>query len=113
MVKQSLFEMDKLMQIKKGFTLVESLFVLSVLTMFLLFGGQQVQFNPYFIDSTVQYANDIYFIQTKAMVDKETNTLKNTSFTFNAKGNINQAGTIHFDNYRCVFQLGAGRFYIE
>lgn len=99
------------MQIKTGFTLVESLFVLSIIVMMFIFSV------PYHKDSQPlqkEYIeSQIYLTQSNAMVLKEKLPLHYNALTFNEYGNINHASTIDFDTFRCIIQLGMGRFYFD
>ncbi|WP_331835923.1 competence protein ComGD [Erysipelothrix piscisicarius] len=47
--------------------------------------------------------------QLSAMEDLEVVPIHDNHW-FNANGNINKGGTIQIDEYRCVIQLGFGRY---
>ena len=99
----------------KGFTLVESLFVLAILLTMALFitnyhfQGDHAYFNE---------INTIYLCQSEAMKTKQKQDLSqymdyaNASITFNAYGNINHGLTLKYKKQNYVFQLGMGRFYV-
>lgn len=100
------------MLIKNAFSLTETLFVLSIMSLLLLLGSNPKQFK--YIDSIEVDALTIYNTQLDALLLKETTSLPfNELVTFNEKGNINQARTIIKDQHKIVFQLGMGRFYYE
>lgn len=105
--------MDKRMPVKSAFTMMESLFCLSILMVMLLLSLPNTHYSSHFINSQQQWTQTIYLTQLKAMTTKSTCLLDNTHLTFNANGNINHAATIILDGHKCIFQLGSGRFYFE
>lgn len=90
---------------KRGFTLVEALLVLFILSSaFLLV-------HPVFYKSSMS-DESIYLKQLEAMALNE-RVYINDDFWFNANGNINHAGTSMIQGSYCIFQLGFGRFRCE
>ena len=99
----------------KGFTLIESLFVLSImLTMSLFAIGYYHRYDASYFNEI----NTIYLCQSESLKTKQKQKLSDylddghTQVSFNAYGNINQASTYHYQNQTYVFQLGMGRFYV-
>ena len=91
----------------RGFTLLELLIVLSVITLVSLISMTRWEFKA--------HANkniDILSSQIRAMRNQQEVKVSD-SMHFNANGNINRAQTIKYDHKTCVFQLGFGRFYCE
>ncbi len=98
------------MQAKKGFTLIESLFVIFIMTIMLLLCTKSVYHNKN-LNIQQKVSSYIYQTQTTAMVNKERQDLGIAKLHFNENGNINKAATVKIGNTNFVFQLGAGRFY--
>lgn len=96
--------MDKL---NKGFTLLELLVVLSMITVLSLVTITRWQYSAN-KDNNI----DILCKQVRAMQLQDKVSL-NKSLYFNGNGNINQAQTLKFNHKTCTFQLGFGRFYCE
>lgn len=91
----------------KGFTLLELLLVVSMLTIVSLLTMTRWQFFAS-KDDTI----NILYKQVHAMRVQD-KVLVNKSLYFNGNGNINQAQTLKFNHKTCRFQLGFGRFYCE
>lgn len=90
----------------KGFTFVEVLVVMAALGVFTLLFMLPVYF------SSKMDTNNIIEANLKAMaLGKRVNITD--SLWFNGRGNINQAQTIQYHGFTCVFQLGFGRFHCE
>ena len=92
-------------QQNKGFTLIEVLVCLLIISLILLFSMNS------FIKFSNSYFNPVYY-QLEAMATKK-RTKMDSVIWFNENGNINQARTIKINNKKCVFQLGMGRFRCE
>lgn len=91
----------------KGFTLVELILTISIIT------SSGLLSIHYWQNTKLEKPNiDILFSQTEAMKKQKTIKLSNNLW-FNANGNINQAQTVKLKEKKCVFQLGFGRFYCE
>ncbi len=101
------------MQTKAGFTMIESLFCLSIMMLLIVLSIPNTHLNKEFIDSKILWSQQIYETQLKAMTSKNKQELENTKVTFNDFGHINKATTILLGDDKCVFQLGSGRFYFE
>lgn len=95
--------MGKLMN--KGFTLIEMLLVLMVVTILTLVFSTQLKLYE------VEYFDPIQ-CQLKAMATRERCQF-NSTIHFNQNGNINHAQTIKFHDKTCIFQLGMGRYRCE
>ncbi len=111
MMQVFILVMDKPMHLKKGFTLIEALFVLSILLVLMIFSSPNQQ-KVKSLDC-LEVESYLYYKQSEAMVSKQTQALDYNHLTFNENGNINHASTIHFEKFNCIIQLGAGRFYFE
>lgn len=101
------------MSAKSGFTMIESLFSLSIIVMMIFLALPNMHYSGNFIESQDQWRQKIYHTQLQAMLSKTRIELEATGVTFNALGHINHATTIVLEGYKCVFQLGSGRFYFE
>lgn len=142
MVKGFLLKMGKLMLTNKGFTLIETLFVLMIIC--ILSSLTMSLHIPKKEDKAVieEISQLIYEAQMNAMIFKETTNVdfyKNSivvesqhmnneytledhmsfdehKMTFNAFGHIKNAKAITLyakNNYQFVFQIGCGSFYVR
>lgn len=93
-------------QVNKGFTLIEVLVVMFIISVFSV-----IFMLPVYISSANTSLN-ILDVQLEAMAKSERVYL-NDSIWFNERGNINQAITTNLKGFTCVFQLGFGRFKCE
>lgn len=107
------------MRNKAAFTLVESLFVISIISMVLLFSFNHIPSGIHFLDDTSLISTIIYHCQSDSLVSKKKvnlshyfNEINVGDYTFNSSGNINHGGTVKLMDKECVFQLGMGRFYV-
>lgn len=91
----------------KGFTLLELLVVLSMLTIVSLLTMTCWQFF-----ASKDDAMDILYKQVLAMHTQDKVFIRQSLY-FNGNGNINHAQTLKFNRITCTFQLGFGRFYCE
>lgn len=98
--------MKMVKQHSSGFTLIEILLVLMMISLLTLILGMPV------IVSKSRFVSDVASYQLKAMANYKTIDFTK-GITFNHKGNINAAKTISIQGYRCVFQLGMGRYYCD
>lgn len=89
----------------KGFTLIEMLVVLLMMTVF------SIVFSVGVMKYEKTYFNPIK-CQLEAMSKKEKCQL-NEYIHFNENGNINHAQTVKINGKTCVFQLGMGRYHCE
>ena len=90
-------------QFNKGFTFLEMMVVLMVISaLSLLFVLPVVFADELGVDSIIE-------AQLKAMADSERVVIQE-GLWFNIRGNINQAQTVNYKGFKCVFQLGFGRF---
>ncbi len=142
MAKKSLSMMDRLMLNNKGFTLIETLFVLSILTIMLTFS---LSIKPFKQDNQSVISDISLFLlqaKTSSMIYKEKVKIEfddneiyassshfnkryilnngyfsSHSFSYNKQGHIVNPKTIYvyLDNmkYKFVYQIGAGCFYVE
>lgn len=140
MVLQLQLEMDKPMQMNKGFTLVESLFVIFIICILLSIGmtlhiptnNEQLE-----VQNIVSFLNEarLSCITSKQSIEisflddqisygtkhiyhlKEGNSFNNSSVSFNQYGHIIDPKTITLytqnKEYSFVFQLGSGCFYVK
>ena len=90
---------------REGFTLVELLIVLSVVSVLTLMVDWRIS------KLTVNYDNPLH-CQIEAMAHKK-QCVWLKGLHFNENGNINHAQTIKYKGKTCVFQLGMGRFHCE
>lgn len=99
---------------KKGFTLLETMLVLSIIV--ILTALSTFKFNPISLN---QFENEYLLTQLKALSQNKTYVLNhhessNVSFlSFNHFGNVNQAQTIVIKNRIFTVQLGSGRYVYE
>ena len=142
MEKKSLLMMDRLMLNNKGFTLIETLFVISILTIMLTFS---ISIRPFRQDNQSIISDISLFLlqaKTSSMIYKEKVEIEfddnqiqaisshfnetyilsdgyfsSHSFSYNKQGHIVNPKTIYvyLDNmkYKFVYQIGAGCFYVE
>ncbi len=89
-----------------GFTMVEMVLVMSLISLLTLIIGV-----PVILSQSDGFLNATD-LQLKAMATYSTQSMNHT-LSFNHRANINQAQSITFNNKRCVFQLGMGRYYCE
>ncbi len=101
------------MPAESGFTMIESLFSLSIIMMLIFLALPNMHYSGNFIEPQEKMSQMIYQTQLQAMVSKNRMELEATGVTFNEFGHINHAATIILDGHKCVFQLGSGRFYFE
>lgn len=101
------------MPAESGFTMIESLFSLSIIMMLIFLALPNMHYSGNFIEPQEKMSQMIYQTQLQAMVSKNQMELEATGVTFNEFGHINHAATIVLDGHKCVFQLGSGRFYFE
>lgn len=92
---------------RKAFTLIESLFVLIIITMMLYLCIPM--FKPTSYISKDSKSLEIYLTQSNAMCHKDKEGDDN--ITFNEYGHINKGCTVQFGKFTITFQLGNGRFY--
>lgn len=111
MMQVFILVMDKPMHLKNGFTLIEALFVLSILLVLMIFSSPNHQIVKSI--ERLEVESYLYYKQSEAMVSKQTQALDYNHLTFNENGSINHASTIHFEKFNCIIQLGVGRFYFE
>lgn len=103
----------KHMPAESGFTMIESLFSLSIIVMMIFLALPNLHYSGNFIETKEQWRQTIYHTQLQAMLSKTRMELEETDVTFNEFGHINHAATVILDENKCVFQLGSGRFYFE
>ena len=101
------------MPAESGFTMIESLFSMSIIMMMIFLTLPNMHYSGTFIESQEKWCQMIYHTQLQAMLSKTRIELETTGVTFNAFGHINHAATIVLDGHQCIFQLGSGRFYFE
>lgn len=89
----------------KGFTMVEILLVLLMISLISLVIGM-----PLVLESKTTTQATHY--QLEAMAKQKTIAFRD-GITFNHRGNINQGKTIYINQRKCVFQLGMGRYLCE
>ena len=91
----------------KGFTLLEMLIVISIISMIII-----VTFtNKISIDKDYYaFASHYLFMQSEALRKSEKTFFDDKNISFNANGNVNKAQTIYFENNKdIVVELGGGR----
>ena len=127
--------MDKLMLINKGFTLIEMMLVLFIISMFYLFIPKLTfNLNDYYVlqvlstyliqaQNEANYQNktiDVIVYDHTLIIDDiyyyiDSLNVEYTSFSYNEFGNINHALTIYSKNsdLKIILQLGSGNYDIR
>lgn len=95
----------------RGFTVIEMMFVLFILSLIVLTVPIQM---PQRLIPTRLFESTLLLTQMHAMANKTYAKFPlNPRVRFNASGNVNQATTIRIDDqHTCTITLGAGRFYV-
>lgn len=95
-----------------GFTILELLFVLSILAILLLLCVPICTQWRKPIDFVI---NDIAFLQYQAIIENEKTRYEeyDCDITFNRKGNVNHADTYHIDGIDIIISLATGRVYVD
>jgi len=93
----------------KGYTLIEMLLVIIVISLFALTG---IYINKDYSYDYYDYLNEYLLKQSEAMLDREDKSME-YGISFNSMGHINQARTIKFDNRDLVIHLGNGYAFIR
>ena len=91
--------------IKKGFTLLETLLALMIVSSLLV-----VTLNK-FVEpdlSWISFCDEYLLSQTDSLINKQENGVDGYNVHFNSMGRVNQAQTIHFNNKDVVIHLGNG-----
>jgi len=104
--------MDKQL-LNKGFTLIETLIVLVILSLFVSIFYASLTYKA---NKPIQYiVNEIVITQFKAIIEDEKQYYENDQHElyFNRKGGPNQANTFDFDEISIVVSLGTGRVYVK
>ena len=119
MVRKSISQMDKRMSMNKGFTLLESLLVLVVLSTITI-GGVMIHNNNYL---EYQIINELLRMQTQAILKTDKFCYENNAIhhpfpiCYNGKGNINRSQTIYFNQLvrstKLIIYLGPGKLYLQ
>lgn len=90
--------------IKKGYSLVEMLVTLSIISIFTLL----VLYNAHFLDlSHLFYINDYLYTQSESLTNRGSNSYKD-GIRFNSMGRVNSAKTIKIGNHEIIIHLGTG-----
>lgn len=98
---------------KKGYTLLEMLVVLFVLTCLSLLS---LNYKPFKKDnSVIFFLNDYLAKQTESMTKHKrlSHSLNYSYITFNGKGHINLSRTLIFNKHKLKLYLGSGSFRYE
>lgn len=96
--------MDIVYMIKKGFTMLELLAGMCVVSGLLIISISNT--NHLNLDH-YSYMNNYVLTQSQAMLDKQT-TKYDKGVYFNSMGHVNQAKTIKFINHEVIIHLGNG-----
>lgn len=123
-----------------GFTLIETLFVLALISMgsYFLLPISQQSFNAFTIveneilihiekarlnavlsqqSQTISFLNDCIYVNNRFVYRNEAIEFYDNHITYNSLGHIQQAKTIQFrinqKEYKLTFNLGQGAYYIE
>ncbi len=115
MVEKSILKTVMLKFRLNGFTLLEMLVVMLIVT---LISSLTLLYQMPKSDSVKVFEQHYLYQQVRALALKQRTTLPTTnsnvsSLTFNARGAINQAQTIKFKRSIFVVQLGMGRYVIR
>lgn len=89
---------------KKGFTLLEMLISLLIISIMLLIGissNKNVDLDHYY------FMNDYLYNQSKALLERENISYKKGIY-FNSMGHVNQAKTLEISNHEIIIHLGNG-----
>lgn len=100
-------------QWNKGFTLIETLLVCSILSVLYLIS---VPYSKAVKNESVEFViNDIAYKQFEAIVYGERTSYGEygTDISFNRKGGVNHADTYSINGIDIVVTLGTGRVYID
>lgn len=101
--------MDKV-TLNNGFTLLEMLIVLVIMSIFLLLTGiYKVDYDEeYYLFPSIYLYN-----QSEAMLKAEKVYMDDYDISFNSEGHVNRAQTLYFINKKIVVELGGGRLVFE
>jgi len=109
MAQASFWKMGMLCMKHDGFTLIEcmiALLILSSFTVLIIGNTTSVPVDHYY------FMNDYLKTQTSSLVNKSDSTLNNSYITkhisFNSSGKVNRADTISFKNHDVIIHLGSG-----
>lgn len=111
--------MVKPMLTKPAFTLVESLFVLSILSTLLLLSMPTGVYKEKKTNIKQNIETRLYLAQSKSLTTKNKVELNDyfpditMDFSFNQNGNINHGGKFVYRDQTCILQIGMGRFYVQ
>lgn len=100
--------------INKGFTLLEMLLVLLIISCLTVLSVMKIP-----TLSINMFEEEYYVHQTKALALAQTQVYNHDfssnvgSLSFNALGHVNQAQTIMVNNHKFTVQLGMGRLFYE
>lgn len=98
----------------KGFTLIESLIVILILSMFCLL-SVPIQRKMSIYTKSDQLIEEISFEQIEAIKENNYHNYENEEFslsiTFTRLASVLHAETIHLDKYDIIVSLGTGRIY--
>lgn len=104
MVKDCIYKMVTVSQIKKGFSMLEMLVCLCIISAFMLVSisnTNRLNLDHYY------FLNDYELKQSQAILNRE-ETPVGSGIYFNSMGHVNQAKTIEFKNRSVVIHLGNG-----
>ena len=87
--------------------MIECLLVLSVLSVIMLITARKT--NDIYISNTEYKVNELVMDQYAAI--NECQRMENEYTSFNRKGNVRNADTIHIDGKDIIISLGTGRIY--
>ena len=96
--------MDIVLNSKKGFSLLEMLVCMVIISAFMLVSLQNT--NRLNLDH-YYFLNDYLYNQSKAMVERDEVSIGRGIY-FNSMGHVNQARTIDFNNHQVIIHLGSG-----
>lgn len=115
MGKEYIYKMDKRLLHNDGFTLIEVIFCVFIISSLSLLAVPMIRFDPQLKKENI--ITEVHYYQIQSMIQKQTFPLvidkQETMFTYNSHGNINHGGRLTIDKIECIFQLGVGRVRFE
>lgn len=104
MAKNYLLWMGIVLMTKKGYSMVEMLVCLCIVSALLMVSIRKTGILSV---EHYSYLNNYLLIQSKAILNKEYIPYEK-GVTFNSMGHVNQARTIDFKNHKVIIHLGNG-----